>query len=631
MSRHGRQDEVWDERLERAIEWLVLGAVAYGTLLFGGVRTTEMAVVTGVVGVALVLWLIRIWSGGGHRLILHPLLFPVVLFAGYAVWRAVGAEVPYAARHELWMVLLYSVTLVVAVNNLQSQDTLQRSTNFMVALGTLLSLYAVGQYISQSDGVLWQVRPAQYFRRAGATFVNPNHLATLMVLFLPMALGQVFLARAKGPIRVFHGYGAVMMLAGLAVTMSRGGWLAGGAVLGIFFTWLLIRRRQMRIPALVGLGLVLVAGSVFLARSGKAWQRITDVAAVGKPDSGDRLPLWKPAIRMWKDSPWIGVGPGHYDVRFPQYRDHQIQVNPGYAHNEYLNLLADFGLVGTGLVGLAILIAVGGIILSRKYVERGIGDLGDKGSNRTAFFVGASIGMVGIALHAAVDFIMHVPALGLTLVVVGGMLASTIRFASERWWHTPRWWSQVLITVVACGALYVLVPSSVRGLREGLHLNQAAAGARITPELLEHLKSAATLVPDNPRTAFEIGENLRRISFAGEVGWEASGREAIEWLEKAQKLNPRDPMVLVSQGLNWHWLGETTKASRAFEKAMDVGPNNVAVANHYAWNLLMQGRVQAARAIFDQSLMWNSWNNWFAQRYVEDIDRGRWKEAPAGN
>jgi hypothetical protein len=64
---------------------------------------------------------------------------------------------------------------------------------------------------------------------------------------------------------------------------------------------------------------------------------------------------------------------------------------------------------------------------------------------------------------------------------------------------------------------------------------------------------------------------------------------------------------------------------------MDVGPNNVAVANHYAWNLLLQGRVQAARSIFDQSLMWNSWNNWFAQRYVEDIDRGRWKEASPGN
>lgn len=631
MSRNGRQDEVWDERLERAIEWLLLGAVAYGAVLFGGVRTTEMAILTALVGAALVLWLVRIWTGNGHRLILHPMLLPMVLFAGFACWRTTTAEVPYAARHELWLVLIYSVALVVAVNNLQSQDTLQRSTNFLVALGTLLSLYAVGQYISQSDGVLWQVRPIQYFRRAGATFVNPNHLATLMVLLLPMALGQVFLARTKGPIRVFHGYGAAMMLAGLAVTMSRGGWLAGGAVLGIFFTWLLIRRRQMRIPALVGLSLVLVGGSVFLARSGKAWQRLTDVAAVGKPDSGDRLPLWMPAIRMWKDNPWLGVGPGHYDVRFPQYRDHQIQVNPGYAHNEYLNLLADFGLVGTGLVAIAVLIAVGGILLSRKYVERGIGDLGDKGSNRTAFFVGASIGMVGIALHAAVDFIMHIPALGVAVVLVGGMLGSTIRFASERWWHTPRWWSRCLLSLAACGSLVVLVPSAVRGFREGLHLNRAASASKITPELMSHLRAAAALVPDNPRTAFEIGENLRRLSFAGETGWEASGREAIEWLDKAHKLNPRDPMVHVSAGLTWHWLGDSAKASRAFEKAMDIGPNNVAVANHYAWNLLMQGRVQAARAVFDQSLTWNSWNNAFAQRYAEDIDRGRWKEATAGN
>jgi len=184
--------------------------------------------------------------------------------------------------------------------------------------------------------------------------------------------------------------------------MSRGGWLAGGTVLVTFFVWLLIRRRQMRIPALVGLATVVVGALLFLGMSSKARQRIEGVNAEGTADSGNRAPLWKPAWAMWKDHPWVGVGPGHYDVRFPQYRDHTIQTSPAYAHNEYLNTLADYGAIGAGLTGLGVLALTGGILLSRKYVERGIGDLGDKGSNRTAFFVGEASGWLGLPSTAPV-------------------------------------------------------------------------------------------------------------------------------------------------------------------------------------------------------------------------------------
>ena len=313
---------MWDDRLERAIEWLVLGAIAYGALLFGGVRATELAVMTGLVGAATVLWIVRLWAVSSHRLLLHPVLLPLLGFIGFAVWRAAGADVAYAARQELWMVVLYGVTFVIGLHNLHGQDTLQRVTTVLVGLGTVLSLYAVGQYLSQSDAVLWLVRPAQYFRRAGATFVNPNHFAALMVVLLPLALAQTFLGRTKGPIRVFHGYAAAMMAAGLAVTMSRGGWLAGGSVLITFFVWLLIRRRQMRIPALVGLGVVVVGTVLFLSTSTKARQRIEGVNAEGTEDSGNRAPLWKPALAMWKDHPWTGVGPGRYDGCCPRYWDH---------------------------------------------------------------------------------------------------------------------------------------------------------------------------------------------------------------------------------------------------------------------------------------------------------------------
>lgn len=618
---------MWDDRLERAIEGLVLGVILYGLLLFGGVRGTEFSVMAGLTGVTALLWLVRLWTQPGHRLLLHPVLVPLAAFVGYAAWRTGQAEVAYLAQREFWMIVVYATVFVLVLHNLQGQDALQRVSTVLVAAGAILAVYAIGQYLSQSEAVLWLRRPAQYFRRAGATFVNPNHFAALMVLLLPLALAQTFLGRTKGPIRVFHGYAAAMMAGGLAVTMSRGGWLAGTVTLLTFFAWLLIRRRQMRIPALVGLGVVVVAGTLFLTLSGKARQRVEGINQAGTADSGNRLPLWKPAIAMWRDNVLFGVGPAHYDVRFPQYRDHTIQTNPGYAHNEYLNTLADYGAVGAGILGLGVLTLAGGIVLSRKYVERGIGDLGDKGSNRTAYFVGGSIAMVGLAVHSAGDFILHIPAIGLVAATMTAQLASTARFASERWWYTPRWWSRALVTIPVVAAVVQVVPVSIRAFREGLELNRASLAANVSETLLGQLRRAAAVEPGNPRTLFELGENLRRMSFQGETKWQAQATEATDWLQKAVSANPRDPMPHVSLGLCWYWLDEPVKSKREFEIAMDLGTNNVTVANHYAWSLLQQGRVKAAQAVFEQSIEWNSWDNWFARRHLEDIARGRWKEA----
>ena len=199
-----------------------------------------------------------------------------------------------------------------------------------------------------------------------------------------------------------------MMLGGLAVSMSRGGWIAGGFVVAGFLAWLAARRRHLRIPAAATMALVVIASGAFLAVNSKARLRLAGIGADGVPDSGDRLPLWRPALAMWRDHPWTGVGPGHYDVFFPRYREPSIQLSPGHAHNEYLNTLADYGIVGLGLVASALVVMAASAWLSRKYVERASGDLGDKGSNRTAFFVGATLGLGGLAIHCLGEFAMHV-------------------------------------------------------------------------------------------------------------------------------------------------------------------------------------------------------------------------------
>ena len=65
-----------------------------------------------------------------------------------------------------------------------------------------------------------------------------------------------------------------------------------------------------------------------------------------------RRDMWLAAGQMWRDHFWWGVGPAHYDYRFREYRPERIQMQPDRAHNDYLNLLADWGTAG-GLIVLA--------------------------------------------------------------------------------------------------------------------------------------------------------------------------------------------------------------------------------------------------------------------------------------
>jgi len=623
-------NRVLDHRLERGIEAMVGASVLLAVVLFGGVRMTELACVTGLLAMASVLWVARLWLGGSHRFLLHPILLPALGFVAYAAWRARSADVPYLAWQEVWLVGLYVLALVLALQNLHGQDVLQRTSWMASGLGSLLALYALGQFLGESDAVLWLSRPAQYVRRAGATFVNPNHFATLMVMLMPLSLAQAFLGRAKPVERVLHGYAALVMCAGLAVTMSRGGWLGGGIATAAFFGWLAGRKRHLRLPAVLVMGAMACAAVAFLVFNAKARLRIEGLRTQGMADTGDRTPLWKPAWAMWRDHPWTGVGPAHYDVWYPQYRDAAIQASPAYAHSEYLNTLADYGLVGALVVGAGIAALVASALLSRKYVERGSGDLGDKGSNRSAFFVGATLGLLGLAVHSVGEFPMHIPALGLLAMVLAGQVASMARFASDRWWFSPGLASRAAVSVAVLASLAWLVPTAWVGFREAWLLAQAQREAGVSHRLIQSLERAAVLAPGNPRTALLLGDNLRRASFFAGSEWTSRRPEAIAWLGRAAAINPHDPAPHMALAEAWAWAQELDKAVAASAKARAMAPRLVAAANLHGWVLFQRAQYREAREQFQQSLEWDPWTNHYARAYLEACDAALGVSPPPG-
>ena len=122
-----------------------------------------------------------------------------------------------------------------------------------------------------------------------------------------------------------------------------------------------------------------------------------------------RRDLWIAAIQMWRDNFWWGAGPAHFNYRYPAYRPARIQMQPDRAHNDYLNLLADWGTTG-GIITLAGMAVFGaGLWRTRNHVRRMEKEFTSGHSNRFAFFIGAAAGLLALAVHSVVDFNLHIP------------------------------------------------------------------------------------------------------------------------------------------------------------------------------------------------------------------------------
>src|SRR5205085_7764780 len=106
------------------------------------------------------------------------------------------------------------------------------------------------------------------------------------------------------------------------------------------------------IPGSVLTVLLAVAAVAFVHRHDVLSERAQQIFDV----SDMRVDLWKAAVQQWKLEPLLGTGSGSYLYYGRQFRTERVNVDPVYVHNDYLQLLAEYGLIG-GILFLLFLFA----------------------------------------------------------------------------------------------------------------------------------------------------------------------------------------------------------------------------------------------------------------------------------
>ena len=610
--------EKLDSWCENAVLWLVLSILVYSPLAFGAVLPQHFVVIQWMTVAILVAWVVRFLINPKHRLLWPPVCWPVLAFVAYAVWRYLAADVEFVARQEFIRVLVYAVIFFAVLNNLHRQETTHIVGLVVIFVAMAMSLYAIYQFLTASDYAWNMLKPEGYRKRGSGPFICPNNLAGYLEMVLPMAVAFTVAGRLEIVMKVFLGYAALVIFAGLGVTVSRGGWLAGGAGLAVLCYWLL-RSRDYWKQAMIAM---LVAGGVFVAIYYTAhlpayrFERVQQAEMV----EDVRFQYWRPAAAMWQDNFWFGVGPAHFDHRFRQYRSAEpaLQIRPERAHNDYLNTLADWGLVGALLVATCWGFFYWQVIRGWKFVQRSQNDLTSKRSNKASFVMGGSVGLLAILIHSYVDFNMHIPANAILAVTIMALVSAHYRFASERWWHTVRWplripiYALLVVTVFYLGAQTWRRTGEARLLARAEIIRQIAGNpspdlsvdrlGELGREQVVLLEKAFAIEPANFETSYTLGEIYLQRSLDAGIGFEAEAERATNWFGRAAAVNPYLGYAWLGHGMALDWMGRTNESLAYFKQGLELDPNGARSRACMAWHYLQMRDYREARNWCERSL-----------------------------
>ena len=598
--------EVLDRWCERGILGLVLAILVFGPLATGAVRPLEFLVIQAMTMGVMTLWFLRLWVSPKPQLLWAPLCWLVVAFTAYAIIRYLTCDIEYAGRKELIRILVYAFLFFAILNNLHRQESTQIISFTMLFLATGISIYALYQFLSGSDRVWWF--PALYKGRASGTYISPNNLAGFLEMLLPLALTYTLVGRAKPVTKVFLGYAALAIVAGMGVTVSRGGWLSAGVALIVLFG-VLAFHRNYRLPSLVMM-LVLIGGGVFfVSRTAFFKDRLKDAVASGKNVEADaRYELWSAAASMWRDHVWFGMGPAHFDYRFRAYRPAAVQLQPDRVHNDYLNTLVDWGVVGAAMIAVAVGALFVGLARTWHHVRRAENEFRTSQSNKFAFVLGSAIGLLALLLHSLVDFNMQVPANAILAISLMALLTSHLRFATERYWVTARWWSRMVASVVLLAGLVYLAYQEVRLGREYVWLHRAKQAEFLSPAQIAAREKAFAAEPKNFQTAHTIGEAYWLQNVEGDQNWRELTTNAMVWFARATNLNRFDGYNYMGYGMCLDRLERFDEAEPYFNKADELDPNGYFTMANVGRHYVETGDYAAARPWLERSLrlQWKS-------------------------
>jgi O-antigen ligase len=396
----------------------ICALIVFGVAAHGGVEDWALAVFEVAAGFLFMVWAVRSFFAEGEQLIISPLLLPLVAFAilvaGQYAFHLTASR--YETRMDLLLLVADVIVFFLVAQAFRNIQEWRSFIWFVMVFGFVISAFGMLQHMA-FNGKLYWFREMHYGGIPFGPYVNRNHFAGFAELVIPIALVPLVLGKVRRERWFVVGLFAVIPIAALLLSASRGGIVSLAAELAAIVLWVVLRRAvgKQTLGALAVLLVALLTVSSLGVR--EILQRFSSMQTL-ETTGAKRASMRRDTWRIYLAHPVIGTGLGTLQTVFPPYESLYDGKIVNHTHNDYLEALAETGTMG----GLCCLWFLGVL-----FVE----SVGRFSQPDQPFLVAlqfaALVGCCGFLVHSLVDFNLHIPANALLFFVMAYLATSEIQ------------------------------------------------------------------------------------------------------------------------------------------------------------------------------------------------------------
>ena len=327
---------------------------------------------------------------------------------------------PYATRLFVLRMAFYAFFFAATLSFFRLPERIRIAAVSLIAFGAFMAVFGILQRLAEPGGI-YGLRPTPQ-AIPFASFVNQHHFASLMVMLSSLSLGLLLLGNVKRDRIPLLLIAQITMLLAILFTGSRGAMIAYCGMSALIIMFWLIGRRQASAPSagsnisrlsaisgVTALATIIIGLALYLG-AGDGLLRGVGVSTIADSDiTSGRAHFWKTGLKIFADHPIVGTGMDTFASAYPRYDTENGFFRVEHAHNDYLQVLTDSGIVGLACVAAFIFLLFRSAFRSVSNCQEPL---------RVSLAVGALGGAFGCLIHSFFDFPLRTPSNGFVFLLL---------------------------------------------------------------------------------------------------------------------------------------------------------------------------------------------------------------------